>query len=335
MESIEISVGIDISAYTLNASWRRGEVIKSLATKQTLGAWRKLGRAILKEVEKPCQVRVVMEATSTYWMGVALYLHQIGMTIHVVNPKHAHHFAESYARHHKTDAIDAELLMRLGEERGDQLRVWTPPPACHEALYQRLVLRETLLKQRVALKNTLHAFEQRPNGLEVQPHTDEILAVLNHNIETLEKEIAHILKTCEWHEMASRLMSIKGIGVLTTAWLLVATVGFTTCESADQLASYAGLAPREHRSGSSVYKRPRLPHTGHTRLRRNLFMAARSASVHSPRMKAHFDQMVERGKPKKVARCAIARKLVVIAFALIRKGEFYQDDFHLQHQIPA
>lgn len=66
-----------------------------------------------------------------------------------------------------------------------------------------------------------------------------------------------------WADAAVRLQTITGVGVITTAWLLTATLNFTLCPTPEAATAYAGLAPHAHQSGTSVWKRPRIGHTGH------------------------------------------------------------------------
>lgn len=339
MESITHVIGIDISLEYLDASWcdQTGRCLGHVRVAQTKTGWRELVRKVCKGGVTGPQVRVVMEATSTYWMGAACYLHEQGMMVHVVNPKHAHHYAKSYHRHHKTDKVDAELLMRMGYERGAQLLSWTPPPACYEPLYQLLVLRDQWMEEKVRFKNRLHALKHRPGGTNevVKTHIQEHLKWLTAKIAQADKQLQELLTEGEWQQQADYLMSIPGVGLLTTAWLLIATVGFTTCVSVEQLVGYAGLAPADYESGKSVRKKSKLPPGGHARLRTCLFMAARSASVHNPRLKITYEQLLARGKLTKVAHCALARKLLVIAYALVTKEQYYDPAFHLQAQLAA
>ena len=89
---------------------------------------------------------MAMEATGSYWMGVATSLAEAGFAVSVVNPAQAHHFATALLRRGKTDAIDAQTLAQLAALL--QPTPWTPPPAIYHALHQRLVQRDALLRLR-------------------------------------------------------------------------------------------------------------------------------------------------------------------------------------------
>src|SRR4051794_12992498 len=100
----------------------------------------------------------------------------------------------------------------------------------------------------------------------VQTHLEAVIACYDEQIAALEAEIPTVLPTeGEWAANFGLLLSIKGIGMWTALWLLVATVNFTSCADATEAVGYAGLGPRQHRSGTSVQGRERLPRGGHAR----------------------------------------------------------------------
>ena len=146
-------------------------------------------------------------------------------------------------------------------------------------------------------------------------------------IDALEAEIAAVLQEGEWAASATYLQSIKGIGVLTAAWILVTTLNFTLCQSPEAASAYAGLAPQPHESGTSVKGRRRIGHAGNGRLRTALYMATMSAAQHNPVIKTFYTRLRAAGKPMKVARCAAARKLLHIAWAVVTKQQRFDPAF--------
>ena len=120
---------------------------------------------------------------------------------------------------------------------------------------------------------------------------------------------------------AAHLATVSGLGTLSIAWLLTTTINFTLTVTPEAAANYAGLAPQLRQSGSSVRGRPRVGHGGNARLRRALYMASLSAIQHNPVIKAFYTRLRAAGKPRKVAVCAAARKLLRIAWAVANKKE--------------
>ena len=139
-----------------------------------------------------------------------------------------------------------------------------------------------------------------------------------------------MLRDGAWAQSAALLKSIKGIGLVTTAWLLVTTLNFTACNSAEAAVAYAGLAALARASGTSVRGRRQIGHAGNARLRTALYMATLSAARHNPLIRAHYQRLRAAGKPVKVARCAAARKLLHIAYAVVTKREMFNPHFGKQ-----
>ena len=148
---------------------------------------------------------------------------------------------------------------------------------------------------------------------------DAVIADLDSRIATLEEELARVLRDGAWAESAALLSTITGIGLVTSAWLLVATLNFTACASAEGAAAYAGLVPLAHESGSSVRGRAAIGQGGHARLRTALYLATLTAARFNPVIRAQYQRLRAAGKPAKVARCAAARKLLHLAFAVVTK----------------
>jgi transposase len=276
----------------------------------------------------PTDTLVVLEATGSYWITLATTLVERGYHVSVVNPKRAHHFAKVLLKRAKTDAIDAQTLARLGALL--QPASWTPPPAIYTELQQRLTHRDALMGMRQQLRNQLHALIQQPYVVaSVRARLESLIATLSDDLAAVDAEIAATMQQDDaWAEAAARLQTITGVGVITTAWLLTATLNFTLCPTPEAATAYAGLAPTPYQSGSSVQKRPSIGHTGHARLRTVLYLASLSAAQHNPAIKPFYDRLRAAGKSSKVARCAAARKLLHIAWAVATKGQPFDPCYH-------
>jgi transposase len=255
-----------------------------------------------------------------------------GYEVRVVNPKRAHDFAKVLLKRAKTDAIDAHTLARLGALL--QPAPWTPPPAVYMELQQRLTHRDALIAMRQQLRNQVHALTQQPYVVaSVRARLESLIATLSDELAALNAEIAAAMQQDDaWAEAAARLQTITGVGVITTAWLLTATLNFTLCPTPEAATAYAGLAPHAYQSGTSVHKRPTIGHTGHARLRTVLYLASLSAAQHNPAIKPFYERLRAAGKSSKVARCAAARKLLHIAWAVATKGQSFDPAYHIQQQ---
>jgi transposase len=318
-------VGIDIAATSVAVASMRshGRASRPQTFAQTAQGMAALHQH-LQGITSPAETCVVMEATGSYWITLATTLHEWGYRVSVINPAQAHYFTKALLKRAKTDGVDAQTLAQLGTMLNPA--PWTPPPAVYAEIYQRLMHRDNLVDIRVQLRNQLHALTQLPQVVEsVRTNLENLIAMLTSQIDALEKEIAAALKVDDrWAQAAARLQSIPGIGLLTAAWLLAITVNFTTCASPESLVSYVGLAPQPFESGSSVYRRPRIGHEGQKRLRTALYMAAVAASRWNPATQPLYARLRAAGKPGKLALCAVARKLIHIAWAVVTKEQMFK-----------
>ncbi len=317
--------GVDIAArtYTVATCFHDQDPSKARSLPQTPEGYTNLKQLLLQPGYNADQILVVLEATGTYWIELATYLHGQGFAVSVINPKQAHDFAGAIGLKPKNDQLDAQTLARLAATL--QPAAWIPPPQIYRELYQRLTHRASLVEARQQFKNQLHALAVARPVAEVVASLESLIETLTERIKQVDQNIKELVKLdAEWAASISLLQTIKGIGRLTACWLVVASLNFTTCPTAEALTHYAGLAPTERSSGTSVRGRPMIGHGGHSALRAMLYMAAGSAMRFNPVIKAYCDRLRQkRGKTYKQARCAAARKLIHLSFAVVKSGEAF------------
>lgn len=282
---------------------------------------------------------------------MALALTQAGFATSVVNPAQVHYFAKAQLKRAKSDKLDAQTLAQFAQALLP--KTWTPPPQFYYELRQRLSQRDQLLKLLGQVDNQLHALSVSPVIIEsVQLQLQSLHQTLSAQIKQMEQELAGLIQIDleavlspdqpqltpdqEWQKSIALLRTIPGIGPLTACWLVLATLNFTTCGSVEALVHYVGLAPLERTSGSSVRGRSQIGHSGHARLRTLLFLATLTAARFNPVIKTFWHRLrVEKNKPVKVARCACARKLLDLAFAIVKSGKPFKGDYHLEAEKAA
>ena len=327
----QLYVGVDIAAATFVAAWLApgGQSGTPFTGEQTPVGFAALQRRLQATAISPTATLVVLEATGTYWVALAVALHEAGYRVAVVNPRQAHHFAKAQRRRAKTDALDARDLAQLAATL--RPAPWTPPPAVDHEVRQRLVARDGRLTMRTQARNQRHALVQWPVVVAaVRQHLDELIADLDRRVAALEAEIAAVLRDGAWAESLACLMSAPGIGLVTAVWLLVGTLDFALCSGPEALTAYAGLAPVPRASGRSIRSRPTIGHDGNGRLRTARYVATLSAARYNPAIKAFYQRLRAAGKPKKVARCAAARKLLHQAWALGSKRQRFDPGYQQQ-----
>lgn len=260
---------------------------------------------------------VCMEATGVYWEAVAEYLANRGMTVSVINPAQIKAFGTSRLVRTKTDKVDAKLIADFCFERHPA--PWQAPSPSEQAL-RALVLRLDSLQ---TMKT------QEGNRLEVA--RDIVKADIVSHIAWLDKEIESLIKKIHDHlnndpDMRNKqelLDSIPGLGERTIALLLAFSMHPGRFANARQAAAFAGLDPRQHESGSSVKGKPRMSKVGHSILRKALYMPAMVTLYKTAWGRAFRERLAASGKPPKLIIGAMMRKLVQVAYGVLKSGNSF------------
>lgn len=272
-------------------------------------------------------IHACLEATGTYGQGVARALHEAGHGVSLVNPAQVSAFGKSGLKRTKTDKADALLIARFCALHKPAL--WTPPPAELEEL-QGLVRRiESLEEMKRMETNRLEsATGQGATGERVRASLVDHIAYLQQQLDDTDKQIrSHIKANPSLREQSALLCSIPGIGEQTAALILAELGVIEEFEGARQVAAFAGLAPRLHQSGSSVRGQSRLCKVGSARLRKGLFFPAMSAVRCNPFIKALAARLTAQGKCKMVILGAAMRKLLHIAYGVLKSKQPFDQSF--------
>jgi transposase len=263
------------------------------------------------------RVHACLEATGTYSEPLALFLNEVGHPVSLINPAAIKAFAQSRLSRTKNDRVDAELIARFTQAQ--QPPAWTPPPQEIRELRALVRRLESLVEMRVAEENRLSS------GVTVgavRQSLEEHLSYLNEQIKRCQELIRdHINSHPGLKRQRELLDSIPGIAETTAALLLAEVTDINQYRSARQVAAYAGLVPRERQSGTSVRGRTRLSKIGNARLRRALYFPAITALRCSPFFQAWAEGLRHRGKSKMSVICAVMRKLVHIAYGVLKSGK--------------
>lgn len=245
----------------------------------------------------------VMEATGGYERIVLRLLWAHGVAAAVVNPRQVRRFAEAMGLLEKTDRIDAGVIARFAAAKGVQPQL--PPPQTQE----RLAALVTRLGQLTALKVAQENQRRLVEDDTVAGSIGEILSVVNGQIRRFETEIAELLQADPlWRELDRVFRQTKGVADRTIARLMAEMPEIGTL-TGKEVAKLAGLAPLAKDSGKQ--KGRRSVRGGRPGVRGLLYVIAGLVARHEPDYAAFREKLLAAGKPKKVVRIAIARKLLV------------------------
>lgn len=322
------NLGIDISKETLDAKLllSDGDKVEGQYDNSPAG-FKKLGRWLKKHQVK--ELHVCMEATNIYWEQVAQYLYEQGYKVSVVNPARIKGFAQSQLRRHKTDKVDADVIAQFCQAMNPKL--WTPPTPQQRKL-------RALVRHQQALHKTL---TQQTNRLavctepEVKSSLQMVIDTLTTEIERLGAQIQQFIDDQpDLKQQYDLLNSIKGIGPKTAIGLLAEMYDLADYDSARAAAADAGLTPSHYSSGKTVHRKPKLSKMGKSAVRGLLYFPAITAMQHNPIIRALKERLEAQGKHWKVILGAAMRKLIHLAYGVL-KNQTPFDPNYLNNQLPS
>lgn len=317
-------LGLDVSKLKLDAAlWlpttRKWYALR--ADNSAAGVAKLLQWASAKSGASASQCRVALEATGVYHELVAEAFYDAGAEVVLANPKRVRDFAKGHGILNKTDGVDARSLARYGAEV--EVIPWQPPPP-------EIRILRALLGRLAAVEEDLQRERNRQEKAQATATPALVLASLARAIESLVAERKHLEQAIRDHydqhpglkQQRDLLKTIPAIGD-KSANLLLCLLRSKTFDSARQAAACSGLVPLAHESGTSVRQPPRLSKQGNPRLRAVLYMAAVAALRHNQELRMTYDRFVGSGKAKMAALGILMRKLVHIAFGVLKHQQPY------------
>ncbi|WP_324679209.1 IS110 family transposase [Hymenobacter sp. GOD-10R] len=312
-------VGIDVSKATLAICYQVEQQVRHLEVSNSKAGFQQLVQACGR------QCLFVMEATGTYYLACAYYLHTQGGQVVVLNPLVIKRFVQMHLSKGKSDRKDAQWLLRFGQQQ--PAKPWQLDEQVLVECRQLEQVTEQLLKQKIMVSNALEALAQQPVISPIAwKRLQQTLKVLTGQLQAVEAELLSLLEQ-RFSKEITLLYSIPGIGRKTASMLLLFAGGFTRLANYRQLIAMAGLSPREHSSGTSVRGKVRITKMGGSLIRGKLFMCNFAAKRYNAACQALYDRLVAKGKNGKLALIAVCNKLLKQAFAIVKSGVPYQADF--------
>ena len=252
---------------------------------------------------------IVVEATGGYQRAVVEALFVAGLPIAVVNPARVRQFARACGLLAKTDKLDAQVLAVFGQK---------VQPRCYEGKTEAEKQLSALLVRRRQLDEILKAEQNRLRTISpsLKGSVERIIVCLKEEKKTIDAQIQQfVAQQEEWQEQTEILGSAPGVGKVTTATLLAELPELGKMDR-KKIAALVGVAPMNYDSGRKRgYRKTK---GGRTDVRSVLYMSTLVATRYNPLIRAQYQQLLKRGKFKKVALMACMRKFLTILNAMLR-----------------
>lgn len=265
------------------------------------------------------------EHTGYYSSNLSVYLHESGYDLWLVSGLEIK--LSQGIKRKKTDKADSCYIAQYACRFQDKVNLYQPMPAALEEVKDLLSYRERLVELRKILLTSARELKRVRISKSSLYIYDESLAQvreLSRKIKECEKLIEEIIKQDNTLEINYKLMNtVKGIGLVNAALILVTTGNFTLFTDPRKFGCYSGVVPFEHNSGTSVRGKTRVSHIANKKIKSLLTQAARNSVRYDPQLRDYYQRKVAEGKAKALVLNNVRNKLIHRIFAVVRSGQEY------------
>lgn len=306
-------IGVDVSKAKLDFAFGDDK-----HTQQIDYTEEQIVKELIERIKNPESTIVVMEATGGYEDRLVTLLHQHKIALAVVNPRRVRDFADGIGRDAKTDPIDAGVIAFYGQV--------VKPPAQMAKSEEDKKLRALVerRKQLLGLINQENNRLQQTADQEIRGYIEQSMKTLKKQVKTIDQRLSKCVKANSTNTRKVEILdSVNGIGPVAISTFLAELPELGELNRG-QIAKLVGVAPMNRDSGQHAGKRRTFG--GRSYVRRVLYMATLVATRFNPQIKAFYQRLLSKGKPKKVALTAAMRKLVTILNTLIKNDELWTNE---------
>lgn len=328
MTDIKYCVGVDIASSTFTAAvgempWK--VFLKPQTFENAEDGYQQLLDWFAQQHLPISQTVVCMEATGVYSEGLAYFLYAKGVRVAVQSPLEVKRTFKPYGP--KSDAVDSLQIAEYACRHTDKLAFWKPRSEILEQVKALLAVREQFVAENVAHKNALKAIQRKVVRTPFAERSyQRLIEQIKQQIEAIDQEIRRLIESDPtFKEMLLLLLSVPGVGLLLAAHFIV-LVQFSLQYKV--LASFLGIAPNEHSSGTSVFKHATSRHFGPPAIRKLLYLAACSVCTHKPQFRAYLARKTKEGKPARLVLNNVENKLVRIMCAVLQSKTAFIENHH-------
>lgn len=260
----------------------------------------------------------LLEATNIYHFKLADFLYEKGVALSVINPQKTPHFAKIANLRSKTDKVDAKALADFAYCRHDRLRLYRPKPENERKLLNMMRQLEHLKTQK-AQETVRLSMLMDADCIQLSLQVIDFLSI---KIKEFEKEIDLFVQNDEQLKHRFKLLtSIPAVGKIMAYWFIAHLGDGSDFKNNKEAATFFGLTPMLRQSGSSVYAVCGISKIGHSDIRKALYSPAMNFACGRFKHKEYapfVNRLFAKGKPPKVVIVALMRKIVTIAFSVLK-----------------
>lgn len=332
MEQIKFFVGTDVSKEWLDMSIvKDGKVVHHVQIDNKAVAIRRWLQQSQKDFGWRYQDTLfTMEFTGLYNHHLLEVLHDKGAQIWLVPGLQISEGSTNGLKRGKSDQQDAGRIAVYASKNPEQVRLWTKPRAVLGELQTLLMIREKLQKTKHQYEKTLKEYKRFGEAAAYQLVKSSAGALLNitgKELATVEQKIKELIQGDEkLNELNEYITSVDGVGIVTSANLLVTTNEFRTISEAKQYACYAGVAPFKDESGK-LKKKQKVSHKANKKMKKLFHLLAMSAIRMKGELKTYYERKLAEGKNKMSVLNAIRNKIILRIFCCVKHKKLYEKNY--------
>jgi len=273
------------------------------------------------------QLHVCFENTGRYSRLLAVFLEQSEVTFSQI-PALDIKASKGISRG-KTDKADARDIALYAWRKKDELEPTKLQTAQTSELRQLVALRDKLIKHRTAYKNSIKDLQDCYYEGETEFIKDiqvKMINKLNEEIKNIEDRMDQIINSMpDWKRNFNLIKSIRGVGPVVSRYVIIYTENFTRFTKYKKFACYAGIAPFEYASGSSIKGRTRVHPCANKQLKSLLNLAAMNAIKINGEYRQYYLRRQQEGKNNMSTINIIRNKILSRIFAVVKRQTPYVD----------
>lgn len=324
MQQFQTIAGIDISKLTLDICLLQNDTKKHYTIDNQPDAIRTLFSSLLTQVA-PCNLYIGMENTGCYNYHLYQVLSELELTYYVIAPNHLKKsLGLSRGKNDKIDALRIAMFIDLNLKH---LNAYKPQRAVITQLQSLLTIRGQRVKMRKQLAGGRDQYQymSEDDCLLMSSLDNELVKDIDQQIKTIEAKIDELVsRDVRLHTYYKLMTSVQGVGKVLSWHLLVKTGEFNNITEPRKLACYAGIAPFEYRSGTSVRGKCKVSYLADKSLKTLFHLAALSAIRLEGDIRDYYLRKVEEGKNKMSVLNAVRNKIIHRIYAVLRKQKPYE-----------
>ncbi|MFV0209099.1 IS110 family transposase [Empedobacter falsenii] len=322
----KIVIGIDVSKLTLDICIQVNKENRF----ENISNTEKAIKDFFKQFDKKQEILIGMENTGRFNAILYSVLVNYSFTVYVINPLHLKK-SMGLVRG-KNDKIDSERIAVFLLKNYMDLQEWKP----NSQVIEKIKLLNAERKHRVKIRAGLLA--QAKDELFLKSIVDKavlrlntkLIDVLTKQINEIEDRIYQLICNDEQlYNHYKRIQSIPGVGKVLAFNMLIKTDGFTTINTPRQMACYAGIAPFDFQSGTSIRRKPKVSSMADKDLKKLLHLAAMSAIRLDNDLAIYYHRKVGGGKNKMSVLNAVRNKIIHRIYVLIKNQNIYKNNLVL------